>query len=203
MSNDWKHMRNQPKPKMRQIVIIALLLTGFNSYAKYYPGTLLFENGKSREGFIEANLGDVVLFKGWMDAEPEEIPAAGIKTIWIKTNGGHKMHEYHYLLVDISSGRVSSRMWLKLVEKGTVTLFVYETIVQQNGSDKVEPLYYYCLREGKQLAKLIATHSNNLLFISKATQFFADNPELVEKIESKEYTWKNVQELVQAYNQSL
>ena len=188
---------------MRQIVIIALLLTGFNSYAKYYPGTLLFENGKSREGYIEANLGDVVLFKGWMEAEPEEIRAAGIQTVWIKTNEGHKMHEYHYLLVDISAGRVSSRMWLKLMEKGTVTLFVYETIVQKDGSDQAAPLYYYCLREGKQLAKLIATRSNNLLFISKATQFFADKPLLVEKIESKEYTWENVQELVQAYNQSL
>jgi len=187
---------------MKQIGIIALLLAGFNSYAKFYPGSLTFENGKSREGFIESNLGGVILFKGWMDApQPEEIPAAGIKTVWIKTNGGHKMNEYHYLPVDVASDG-SNKMWLKMVEKGPVSLFVYETIMQKDGADKAEPLYYYCLREGQQ-AKLIATRNNAIVFKAKASHFFADQPLLVEKIESKEYNWENIQLLVQAYNRSL
>ncbi len=188
---------------MKQIAIIALLMVAFNSYAKYYPGSLTFNNGKSREGFIESNLGDVILFKGWMEAPPEEIPAASIKTVWLKTNAGHKMNEYHYLLVDKSKDG-SSYMWLKQLEKGVVTLFVYETILpQDDGSDKAEALYYYCLREGKQLARLIATRNNVLFFISKASEFFADSPDLVEKIVSKQYTWENVQQLVSNYNRSL
>lgn len=195
---------NQTKTKMKQILIITLLLVAFNSYAKYYPGTLTFKNGKSRDGFIDSNLGNVILFKGWMEApQPEEISAASIKTVWIKTNAGHKMNEYHYLLVDKSKDG-SSWMWLKQVEKGGVTLFVYETLLpQDDGSDKAEVLYFYCLREGKEMAKLIATRNNNLFFISKASEFFADKPELVEKIQSKQYTWENVQELVYAYNHSM
>ena len=189
---------------MKQIVIFALLMVAFNSYAKYYPATLTFTNGKSREGFIDSNLGKVIHFKGWIDApQPEEIPSMSIKSVWIKTNGGHKMNEYHYLLVNKSSDG-SSWMWLKQLEKGVVTLFVYETILpQDDGSDKVEALYYYCLREGKEMAKLIATRNNNFFFISKATEFFEDKPVLVEKIESKQYTWENVQELVYAYNHSM
>ena len=189
---------------MKQILIIALLMVAFNSYAKYYPATLTFNNGKSREGFIDSNLGKVVLFKGWIDApEPEEIPAASVKAVWLKTNAGHKMNEYHYLFVDKSKDG-SSFMWLKQLEKGVVTLYVYETILpQDDGSDKAEALYYYCLREGKEMARIIATRNNPLFFISKATEFFADKPLLVEKIEKKEYTWENVQQLVSNYNSSL
>lgn len=188
---------------MKQIVIIVLLLASFSSYGKYYPGTLVFENGKSREGFIEATLGDVILFKGWMEAEVEEISAAGIKTIWIKTNAGHKMHEYHYLAVDAGSGKGSQRMWLRPVEKGAVSLYVHESISQQDGVDKTETLDFYCLREGETTARQIASHNNNHVFKSKAPQFFADRPLLVEKIKSKEYGWENVQQLVHTYNQQL
>ena len=188
---------------MKQIVIIALLVVAFNSYAKYYPGTLTFENGKSREGFIESNLGDVILFKGWMEAEPEEILAAGVKTVWIKTNAGHKMHEYHYLLVDAGSDKVNHRMWLKPLEKGTVNLFVHDTILQQDGLDKTEALDFYCLRDGEKVANLIASHNDAHVFKSKAAHFFADRPLLVQKIKSKEYTWENVQQLVSNYNHSM
>lgn len=188
---------------MKQIVIIVLLLASFSSYGKYYPGTLVFENGKSRDGFIDTNLGDVVFFKGWMESEPEEISATGIKTIWIKTNGGHKMHQYHYLPVDEGSAKGSNRMWLKLVEKGVVSLYAQESISQQDGVDKSEVLDFYCIREGETTAKHIASHNNNHVFKSKATQFFSDRPLLVEKIKSKEYNWENVQLLVHAYNQGL
>ena len=189
---------------MKQIVIFALLMVAFNSYAKYYPGTLTFENGKSREGFIESNLGDVILFKGWMEAEqPEEIPAESIKIVWIKTNAGHKMHEYHYLPVDEGSDKGSHRMWLKPLEKGAVNLFVHDTILQQDGLDKTEALDFYCLREGEKVAYLIASHNNAHVFKTKAPHFFANKPLLVEKIKSKEYTWENVQQLVSNYNHSM
>lgn len=189
---------------MKQIGIIALLLAGFNSYAKFYPGSLTFENGKSREGFIESNLGGVILFKGWMDAaQPEEIPAAGIKTVWIKTNGGHKMNEYHYLPVDVASEKGNHHMWLRPVEKGAVTLFAHETIIQQDGSDKTEVSDFYCLREGESTAKLIASHKDDHVFKSKASHFFGDRPLLVAKIKSKEYTWETVQQLVYNYNHNM
>jgi len=189
--------RKQTKSNMRLTVVFTLLVVSFSSYGKYYPCSLEFENGKSREGFIETNLGDVVLFKGWMEAQPEEIAASGIKTIWIKANGGHKMLEYHYVTVD--KGAV---MWLRSVEKGVVSLFVAENITQQDGVDKTEALEYYCLRQGETTAKHIASHNDSKVFKSAAPQFFADNHPLVAKIKSHEYHWDNVQELVHAYNQS-
>lgn len=181
----------------RLVVIIGLLVASFQSYGKYYPGTLIFENGQAREGFIETNLGDVVLFKGWMESQPEEIPAAGIKTIWIKTNGGHKLHEYHYMATDKSS----TSMWLRSLEKGIVTLYITETISQQDNTDKTEAVAIYLLRQGDTKAKQIASGNNDHSFKSNASHFFADNHKLVEKIKSQEYNWANVQELVRTYNQ--
>ena len=183
---------------MRLIVIVTFLAISFTSYGKYYPGTLVFENGKSREGFIEANLGDVVLFKGWMESpQPEEVPAAAIKTIWMKTNEGHKIHEYHYLSVEKSA----SGLWLRSVEKGVVSLYVSENISQQDGVDKTESLDFYCLRQGDTKAKQIASHDNKQVFKSNAPQFFADKHQLVDKIKSQDCNLGNLQELVRTYNQ--
>jgi hypothetical protein len=181
---------------MKLIVILALLVASINSYGKYYPGTLVFENGKSREGFVEASLGDVVLFKGWMEAQPEEIPAAEIKTIWMKTNSGHKMHEYHYMTVD----NMPNHVWLKQVEKGVLSLYVHENVSEEGGSDKTEALEFYCLREGETSVRELADHNNNQVFAKNAPQFFADRHKLVEKIKHNEYNWENVQELVHNYN---
>jgi hypothetical protein len=36
---------------------------------------------------------------------------------------------------------------------------------------------------------------------TKAPLFFADYPELAEKIKNKTYTWKNLEEVVDIYNQ--
>jgi hypothetical protein len=187
----------QTNTAMRLNIVVTLLVISFASYGKYYPCSLEFENGKSREGFIETNLGDVVLFKGWMEGQPEEIPAAGIKTIWIKANGGHKMLEYHYVAIDKGAGG----MWLRSVEKGVVSLYVLENIFQQDGVDKTEAQEFYCLRQGETNAKQIASRNNDQIFNSIAPQFFADKHELVKKIKSQEYHWGNLQELVRSYNQ--
>jgi len=189
----------QTNTQMRVILIVSLLVISFHSYGKYYPATLVFEHGRSREGFVDANLGDEISFKGWMESEPEKIPASAIKTIWIKTNGGHKMHEYHYVTVDTAP----HHMWLKLIEKGAISLYVHQSISQQDGVDITEALEFFCLREGETNAKQIASHNNKKTFASSALQFFADKPLLVEKIRSKQYHWENVQELVHNYNQGL
>ncbi|HTH57193.1 MAG TPA: hypothetical protein VL728_14180 [Cyclobacteriaceae bacterium] len=181
---------------MRLIVIVALLVVSFNSYGKFYPGTLMFENGKSREGFIDTNLGDIILFKGWMESPPEEVPAGWVTAVWIKANAGHKMLEYHYVAI----GNDGNHMWLRSLEKGVVNLYAQENILQQDGTDKTEVLEFYCLRKGETNAKHIASHSNRHVFKSNAPQFFADNHQLVEKIKSQEYNWANLQELVRAYN---
>lgn len=185
--------------KMKLIVIVSLMVVSLHSYGKYYPATLVFEQGRTREGFVEANLGEEVFFKGWMESEPERIPSSTIKVIWLKTNAGHKMHEYHYLTID----KAPFGIWLRPVEKGAVSLYVQESISQQDGLDVTEALAFYCLREGEVNAKQIASHDNKKAFATNASQFFSDKPLLVEMIKSKQYNWENVKELVRNYNQSL
>jgi hypothetical protein len=63
---------------------------------------------------------------------------------------------------------------------------------------------YYIIRDGEPAAKLIATVSslnNNQFFRTKAPLYFADYPELAKKIADKVYTWKNIKEVVDIYNE--
>jgi hypothetical protein len=43
--------------------------------------------------------------------------------------------------------------------------------------------------------------NNNQAFKAKAPLYFSDYPELAEKIKNKEYTWKNLEEVVDIYNE--
>lgn len=95
-------------------------------------------------------------------------------------------------------------MWLKVVEKGIATLLVNKTSMSDiNGMKKANFEDYYCIRDGEPAAKVIATIStlnNNQTFRAKAPMYFADYPELADKIKSKEYTWKDLQVVVKEYN---
>jgi hypothetical protein len=42
--------------------------------------------------------------------------------------------------------------------------------------------------------------NNNQHFRAKAPLYFEDYPELAEKIKSKEYTWKDIETVVNEYN---
>jgi hypothetical protein len=72
-----------------------------------------------------------------------------------------------------------------------------------NGLNTAGFLDYYCIRDGEVAAKLICQVSganNNQTFRAKAPLYFEDYPELAAKIESKEYTWRDLVPVVQEYN---
>jgi hypothetical protein len=189
---------------MRHYLNIALLLVAFNSFASFHPGTIIYKNGKSRAGFIEAKLGTVVRFKPWMEAEAEEIASTGLKTVLLKTDSGRQQREYHLITV-FANGKKSGKdpLWMKLLEKGIVTLYLHETVSRQDGLDTFEPGEYFCVREGEEGARQVASYGNNHSFQSKGLAYFADCNEVVEKIKAKQYTWENIQEVVRSYNQWL
>jgi hypothetical protein len=107
-----------------------------------------------------------------------------------------------------------SAIWLNRIDSGEVRLYVTYTtlsapgtiqngiITNQGGSARFSD--YYVIRDNEPAAKLYATISslnNNQTFKAKAPLYFADYPALVEKIKNKEYTWKNLMEVVKIYNE--
>ena len=104
-------------------------------------------------------------------------------------------------------------VWLNRLDSGVVRLYSKLTILSvpetiHNGitnlGSSVKFIDYYVIRDNEPAAKVYATIStlnNNQTFRAKAPSYFADYPELAEKIKTKVYTWKNLKEVVKIYNE--
>jgi hypothetical protein len=92
------------------------------------------------------------------------------------------------------------------VERGIATLYVIGTVMQgsiSNPNSKAGFQDYFIIRAGEPAAKMIANiagANNNQTYRAKAPLYFADYPELAEKIKSKEYTWRDILTSVKEYN---
>jgi hypothetical protein len=184
-------------------VILFLSIASFAS--TYYKGTVVFVDGKSKTGLVESTLSDYVLFKTSENAKEEKIESSQLKSVSIQ--GKDEVREYYYLKVYLGWGqkRISDPMWLKVVEKGTATLFVNNTSMRGSIHNTTQANFsdYYCIRAGEPAAKMIAniaSLNNNQTFRAKAPLYFVDYPELASKIKSKEYTWKDLTIVVKEYN---
>jgi hypothetical protein len=171
----------------------------------YYPATIVFVDGKSRTGLAESTFGDHIFFKASETSKPEKIESIGLsKLIFTIKN---EKREYHYVKTYLGWGqkRMSSPMWLKVLINGNATLYLNSTTLStpSNSQNSAGFLDYYCLRKGEPAAKWISAVSsmnNNQHFRAKAPLYFEDYPELAEKIKSKEYTWKDIETVVNEYN---
>ncbi|MDD4972440.1 MAG: hypothetical protein PHT07_23670 [Paludibacter sp.] len=105
-------------------------------------------------------------------------------------------------------------VWLNRLDSGVVRLYSIYTELSAPGTmtnamitnwgGKAKFTDYYLIRDNEPAAKLYATISslnNNQTFKAKAPLYFVDYPELAEKITNKEYTWKNLKEVVKIYNE--
>jgi hypothetical protein len=192
--------------------IIALFGSVSFSHAAddYDNGKLIFTDGKTRAGFVETYMGDdFIRFKTSKDAQPEKIPSEKIKTI-VYLGDDNKTTEIEYDRVKVYLGwqqtRISDFGWYQVVVRGIATLYVKGTVLQgsiSNPNSKAGFQDYFIIRDGEPAAKMIANiagANNNQTFRAKAPDYFADYPELAEKIKSKEYTWKDLVTAVKEYN---
>lgn len=103
------------------------------------------------------------------------------------------------LLLNIIKGKVSVYM-----SSYTNNQFSYNAGRGGYGNNGVGFVNYYCLREGEEAASLIHVDSNyankNMFFRQNGRKYFADNAKIAEKIDNREYTYKNFMEVIALYN---
>ena len=190
-------------------IIVCISVSTFAA-KNFYQASIYLNNGTTKNGltsFVEFESGDYVYFKANDDSEVEKIESIQINKI-IYTFDEDK-YEYMYLKVykGWKQKEIKGPIWLEVVKKGIATLYVARTVVEGGvmpGSKTSAGFRdYYIMRDGEPAAKLYATIStanNNQTFRAKAPLYFADYPELANKIKNKEYTWKNLDEVVDIYN---
>jgi hypothetical protein len=125
---------------------------------------------------------------------------------------------FDYLYVSMphsDGGAVKSKKKLMLAGNATgkVKLYVYSW-----GASPFRPVYkmdalntpgseYYCKRNDEPFATLVSLDdgnsvNRNAIFKKRASAYFADDADLVKKIQDKEYTFSDIYAVVRAYNQA-
>lgn len=190
------------------MVILALTLFAFSNTTTYYEAQVFFNNGNSKIGQFAFTILDndkFLICKNGIDSQTEMISTDSVKSIIYNEN--NEKTEFGFLRGYLNWGQVkmSKPTWMQLIVKGTVSLYFIST--SMSGATYMSTggfTNYYVIREGEPAAKLYsmtASFNNNLVFRAKAPLYFADYPELAEKIKNKVYTWKDQVEVVKIYNE--
>jgi len=177
---------------------------------EYYEASIYLKDGTIKNGLakiVETETDEYVSFKKNDKSEVESIEAIKVNNLVYTIED--KKYEYVFLKVYRGWKQEETRgpIWLEVVDKGVATLYVTTTVLYtrvgtpSQGSGTFHD--YYIIRKGEPAAKIIATiatANNNQTFRAKAPLYFSDYPELATKIRNKEYTWKNLEEVVDIYN---
>ena len=201
----------------KSIYLLLLLMLTSASYAKkpYLEVNIHLNDGSIKSGvaqLFEFESEPFIIFKTNNDSEIEEIESSTIEKIIYTIED----EEHEFVFIKVYKGwkqvKIKGPVWLEVIEEGIATLYLTKTYVAASSTDgqghrhvsQVGFSDYYIMRDGEPAAKLIATIStanNNQTFRAKAPLFFADYPELAAKIKKKEYTWRNLLEVVKLYNE--
>jgi len=176
---------------------------------EFYPAKICLNDHSTITGLassVSFEHGKYIYFKETGDSVVEKIESLTIDTlIYIKND-----EEISYMYLKVYKGWKQKKitensLWLQIEKKGICTLLTSSTYIYHLGEPRsnIEFLDCYVIRKGEPAAKLIATitsANNNQTFRAKAPLYFADYPELANKIKEKVYTWKNIEEVIDIYN---
>lgn len=190
------------------LVLISCFVGSYMGIAQKDVATLYFKDGKKLTGFAKLINGDQVKFKKSKSDKAEKFHFENLEQVVI--NDKEKASTYIYL--EISKGYFNV---VRELEIGTVNLYVLEQtgysspmfVGGANGQMNMMHGNYYDIKN-LYVSKGVngeVTHlgSNQLFsknFKNAASDYFADCPELVAKIQNKEYRKKHVKDIVHFYN---
>jgi len=187
------------------ILFATLLMHPAVRAERYSQARIILLNGTIMEGlatFPEGPAPVPIRFKVDKKSRPQWIKSDSIKTIIYTTDGGTSL-EYDRLNGYVNGPyEKPERQWLHVVFRGVVTLYTYASIGNLQRYDDVQTSWL-CLRQGEALAtKMTSTDWKNRrnFFVNSASEYFKDDAELAKKIQSGEYTWKDVEKIATEYN---
>jgi hypothetical protein len=204
---------------MKKLFTVIFLLFSFslvNAQFSYQKCKVVYKNGKSRTGYVLNELNrkneNYIWFKEnserRTDAEHVNNPELSKLIFWDSENNEV---EFERILTS-TGGRNKIKIakdsgWAQVLVKGICTLYHHSSVMTAGnplkGGGGATFHDYFAFRKGEPAARQIsvtASANNNQAFRILAPIYFADYPELAEKIETKEYTWRDIIDVVIEYN---
>jgi len=202
-----------------QALIAFLLIFNFGFAQKYFPGSITKINGETIKGYIRIpkySDDKTVDYRSSEKSFEKEIKSDSVRLISIQTKGGAISSLERIQVTKKSKGFVI------LVIEGYANLYLSGEGISVNKEGAFSPyssfisgkdlptFNYLALRKDEKNATILAVTSSsptvfglNNTFRTFASKYFADYPELVKRIDNKEFTHDDVEKVVKIYNKHM
>jgi len=203
--------------------ILLLIVFSSSVNAQWYEAAVLVMNdGTVKKGSAQyvVDTHKRLRFKSSIDGKSESLTHQDIKRITYYFPNDTTIFERLSYYTNIKSNKLIHDSWFELVQPGYVSIYLVrvslgggKTIVKSGSSEtpsidviKHDPAKfkdYYAFKEGEPGGRQISSVSsmnNNAVFKKFAPIYFSDYPELAEKIKNKEYTYEDILEVTNIYN---
>lgn len=191
--------------------IISLLLGCFFSSivfaAEFQPSKIIFKDGDTISGYaiypLKSN-ARFIKFKTKLNTIAKKYSSDKLTKIIYKIDNGFVTYERRMRVDFPFKDQAYGPDWMKIIIDGYVTLY-YENCRIGYATYNI----WLCRREDEEKAKtlsavttgIVITLNPNSMFKKKAMDYFPDYPDIKNQLKEKKYNWKNIDKLVQDYNE--
>jgi len=187
----------------------------------FFPGTLHYKNGKVRTVLVSApkhTKQGTIIIRETPTADKEKVPSASLDSISITPKKGITYCFEHLPWYYKKDGNPKKAMWLYVTLKGYATLYLwYETFIIDRHGNATTVKYTtqgysttntYMLRKKneKTAVYFISVPSSgiaigfNAAFKKVANQYLSEDKDLLDKIDKKQLTYDDPEEVIAIYN---
>lgn len=188
----------------------------------FFQGTVTFTNGKIKTGYFAAPKhpkDNSVLFKADAKAKTEKIPSATVDSLKMVTDDGSVFYFENMPYAYKPGSKIKDKIWFFVAVKGYATLYLFTDIylitrkgnayVVNRGNGNMGSMYFYYLRKKNQkVAYQFAETSEswgvmrlNAILKQAAAEYLSEDADLIDKINKKELTHRNLEEIIHIYNE--
>ncbi|MBC5774684.1 hypothetical protein H8S95_11475 [Pontibacter sp. KCTC 32443] len=196
--------------KLFTLILLACTITAFAQ--DFQPGKLIFANGKEMTGLVKTSSvqEENVVFKATDSAAKEKINRAELSKVTFPQKDSDAV--VYVPVHTVTYGRKSKEpYWLQVLIEGPVTLYGHGATMSFNRGGmphNVSDVTFYAKRTDEKEATWVGMHFTSgamgvnvqNTFRKQSALYFADYPELVTRIENKEFKVTDLPVIVTEYN---
>jgi len=209
--------------KLKLTLSLLLLLAGAYLSAQtflpregFLPGKLIYTNGEVKTGFIAApkkSNQSFIYYKSDKDAKKVKIKSILLDSISMKTDEKNTSCFERLGWTLTPKGKIRKQRWFYVTVKGYANLYILadKFIIDKKGRvifvTNSQAFYYLLRKRNEKVAHYflyVSTAKMNItvgsMLKQNAPKYFSEDADLMQKINTKKLKAKNVEEVVNIYN---
>jgi len=201
---------------MKKIILLLILLP-LSVFAKFFQGSITFNNGSTKQGFIEIPYHDdsKIKFRLEKKGNTEKYKKEVVKSFEI-INDENETFRYttiflsHPKLFSKTNIKISSKKsFVRIVKEGKITLYIAD-YCEQSGRGTTSGVRYYIKKPDENFGRFIREKSNMLFFIAIGeyksiinylkNYFETDCPKFIEALNADDIKTNGMERIVELYD---